>query len=66
MTYPLASHERRYHAMPDGSMEHLFDADRLHREHYYLNTEAARAVVLIRDGSMWDPIYTSLDIWATR
>ena len=66
MTYPLASHERRYHAMPDGSMEHLFDADRLHREHYYLNTEAARAVVLIRDGHMWDPIYTRLDIWETR
>ena len=66
MTYPLASHERRYHAMPDGSMEHLFDADRLHREHYYLNTEAARAVVLIHDGHMWDPIYTRLNIWETR
>ena len=41
--------ERRYHIMPDGSMEHLFDADRMHREHYWSNTEAARAVVLIHD-----------------
>ena len=66
MTSPLRDLERRYHAMPDGSMDHLFDADRMHRDHYYLNTEAARAVVLIRDGNMWDPIYTRLDIWATR
>ena len=57
---------RRYHAMPDGSMDHLFDADRMHRHHYYLNTEAARAVVLIDDGHMWDPIYTRHDIWKTR
>lgn len=63
MTTPLRDLERRYHAMPDGSMEHLFDADRMHRDHYYLNTEAARATVLIRDGHMWDPIYTSLGIW---
>ena len=66
MTSPLRDLERRYHAMPDGSMDHLFDADRMHRDHYYLNTEAARAVVLIHDGHMWDPIYTRLDIWATR
>lgn len=58
--------ERRYHVMPDGSMEHLFDADRMHRDHYYLNIEAARAVVLIDDGHMWDPMYTTPDIWATR
>ena len=58
--------ERRYHIMPDGSMEHLFDADRMHREHYWSNTEAARAVVLIHDGHMWDPIYTRPDIWETR
>ena len=57
---------RRYHAMPDGSMEHLFDADRMHSAHYWRNIEAARAVVLIHDGHMWDPIYTRLDIWATR
>lgn len=65
MTYPLRDLDRRYHAMPDGSMEHLFDADRLHREHYYLNIEAARAAVLIADGQMWDPIYTHLNIWET-
>ena len=66
MTSPLRDLDRAYHRMPHGSMEHLFDADRMHREHYWSNTEAARAVVLIRDGHMWDPIYTRLDIWETR
>lgn len=62
---PIQILERRYHAMPHGSMDHLFDADRMHRDHYYQNTEAARAVVLISDGQMWDPVYTSHDIWGT-
>ena len=66
MTYPLRDLERCYHAMPDGSMEYLFDADRMHREHYYLNIEAPRSAVLISDGRMWDPISTGHNIWATK
>ena len=58
--------ERRYHVMPDGSMEHLFDADRASHPHVWRNNTHARDRILIIDGEMWDQEYTAPDIWATR
>ena len=58
--------ERRYHRMPDGAIDHAFDADRLRNPHVWRNNTHARERILIIDGEMWDQEYTAPSIWGKR
>lgn len=64
MTTPTIQPLARPHVcMPNGSMDHLFDADRVNADSIWRNTEDQRRRVTIINNEMWDQLTPAPNIW---